>query len=334
MATILSCALVIGGARLVPGQDGAVASSGRGSSRGLTAGGGQAGPIVRATRTPWRLPAPVYRTVAVVSSGRIFVLGGHDLAGGTITDAYRLDPRTGRSARAGSLAVPTHGSAAAVLGGRILVFGGASSVVHDTVQWFHPAGGAATVIGHMPRQRADVTAAVVGRRVVLAGGFDGVGPQSDVWASADGKTFRVVARLPQPVRYPAVAVHGSDVYVFGGLLSGGEYNGTFTNDIQRIHLPTGAATIMGHLPAPLAHAMAAVIGGRMLVIGGSTPTSTSAAILRFDPATNKVSRVGTLPEPTTDAAVARIGNAVYLLGGISSGRPLDTVTVVRIGGAG
>ena len=286
--------------------------------------------MIRATRTGWRLPAPVYRTVAVVASGRIFLLGGHDSGGGTISDVYGLDPRTGRSARAGTLALPTHGAAAATLAGRILVFGGASSFVHNVVQAFNPATGKARVIGSMPRARADVTAAVVGRQAVLSGGFDGVGPQSDVWATADGKSFRVVARLPQPVRYPAVAVHGSDVYVFGGLLSGGEYNGTFTTAIQRLHLPTGAATIVGHLPTPLAHAMGTAIGGRLLVVGGSTPARTSAAILRFNPATAKVSRVGTLPAPITDAAVATIEDTTYLLGGVSGGRPLDTVTLVRL----
>jgi N-acetylneuraminic acid mutarotase len=72
-----------------------------------------------------RLPAPVYRTTAVVAGGRIYVLGGHDSAGGTISDVYAVDPSTGRSRRAGELTLPTHGAAAGVLGGRILVFGGA-----------------------------------------------------------------------------------------------------------------------------------------------------------------------------------------------------------------
>ena len=107
--------------------------------------------------------------------------------------------------------------------------------------------------------------------------------------------------------------------MFGGLLSGGEYNGTFTNDIQRIHLPTGTATIVGHLPVALAHAMGADVGGQLLVIGGSTPTTTSAAVYRFNPATNAISRVATLPAPLTDAAVATIGNSAYLLSGISAG---------------
>ncbi len=94
---------------------------------------------------------------------------------------------------------------------------------------------AVKVIGYMPIVRADTTAASVGKEAVLIGGFDGYGPQGDVWATTDGTNFRVVAHLGQPVRYPAVAAQGNDVYVFGGLVSGGEYNGLFTSDIQGGH---------------------------------------------------------------------------------------------------
>lgn len=119
-------------------------------------------PAASAARQPLRLPAVVYRTAAAVSGGRIFVLGGHDSSGATTSDVYVLDPRTGTSRRAGSLSLPTQGAAAANLGGHVLVFGGASSSVHDVVQQFSPASGRATVIGHMPTVRADVTAVVVG----------------------------------------------------------------------------------------------------------------------------------------------------------------------------
>jgi len=225
-----------------------------------------------APRDARRLPAPVYRTVAVSAAGRIYVLGGHDSAGGTISEVfYGFDPASGLSRGAGHLLVPTHGAAAANLGGRILVFGGASTSVHDLVQQFFFGSGRARVVGHMPTVRADVTAAVVGRRAILVGGFDGVGPQRDVWATANGRSFRLVARLPQPVRYPAVAAVGSAVYLFGGLIAGDEYSGTFTSAIQRVYLPTGKARIVGHLSTPLAHAMAAVVAGRVYVLGGSAP---------------------------------------------------------------
>jgi len=68
------------------------------------------------------------------------------------------------------LACQRIGAAAATLAGRILVFGGASFSVHDAVQWFHPATGTTSVVGHMPRQRADVTAAVVGAQLPDAPG--------------------------------------------------------------------------------------------------------------------------------------------------------------------
>lgn len=286
-------------------------------------------PGVTVQGTPWRLPSPVYRTVSVASGGRIYVLGGHDSAGGSVTSVIRFDPGTGKSAVAGSLALPTHGAAAAVLEGKILVFGGASLQVHDTVQDFDPATGTTKVIGYMPGVRADTTAASVGKEVVLIGGFDGYGPQGDVWATTDGTSFRVVAHLAQPVRYPAVAVQGSDVYVFGGLISGGEYNGLFTSDIQEVVPISGTARVVGHLPQPLAHAMGASIGGRLFVIGGSTPTGPSRQVLRFDPAKASASLVTRLPQPLTDAAVATIGTTAYLLGGMSTSGPLDTVIFVR-----
>jgi N-acetylneuraminic acid mutarotase len=275
-----------------------------------------------------RLPAQLYRTVAVTAGGRIYTIGGHDAAGATISDVYVFDPATGTSRRAGSLALPTHGAAAANIDGRILVFGGASTSVHDAVQRFYPARGSSRVIGHMPMVRADVTAAVVGHRVLLLGGFNGVGPQRAVWATRNGKSFRVVAQLRQAVRYPAVAALGSSVFVFGGLVSGGEYTGTFSNAIQRVSLPTGAARIVGRLPTPLAHAMAAVIGRHVYVLGGSAPGGPSNAVRRFEPNTGRMTRAGNLPYPLTDAGVATHDGTVYLLGGISS-RPLDTITAVH-----
>jgi serine/threonine-protein kinase PknK len=277
-----------------------------------------------------QLPVPVYRTTAVVAAGRIYLLGGHNSAGGTISDVYAINPETGRSYHAGTLALPTHGAAAAVLHGRILVFGGASSAVHDVVQLFSPATRRTRVIGHMPTVRADVTAVVVGRRAILVGGFNGAGPQQDVWATSDGRHFHTIAHLRQPVRYPAVAALGDAVYVFGGLISGGEYSGSFSNAIQRIDLATGTTRIVAHLPTPLAHAMAATVGRHLYLLGGSTPAGPTNRILRFEPAQGRTVAAGRLPAPRTDAAVASIGRTVYLLGGISS-RPLSGITAVHPG---
>jgi N-acetylneuraminic acid mutarotase len=279
---------------------------------------------VQAVLARWRLPVARYRTMAAANGRYIFLLGGIDAAGSTVDSVYRLDPAKGTTRLAGTLATPTHGAAALLLGKRVFVFGGAGPPVYDLVQEYDPASGDARVVGHLP------AAAAVGGQVVVAAGFDGVGPVSTVLATTDERHFRLLARLPQAVRYPAVAAVGNSAYLFGGLRFGGEYTGTFSRAIQRVELTTGQAAIVGRLPIPYAHAMATVRGGQVFILGGSTSAGSSSAILRFDPATGAVSRAGTLPEHVADGAVATIGDTTYVIGGINGG-PLTTVCIVRIG---
>jgi hypothetical protein len=299
-----------------PAATSAVASSGPGSA-------------LDATVLPSVLSAVVYRTQAAAVDGFVYVLGGIDAAGVTVAGVYRLDPSTGAVTRAGALATPTHGGAVLTFGGRVLVFGGAATSVHTTVQAFDPATGQTSVIGRLPGPLADLTAAAVGNRMLLLGGFNGARGLDTVLSTTDGVSFHLLGHLAQAVRYSAVAVAGGHVYVFGGLLAGGEYTGTFSTAIQRIDPTGGTATVVGHLPIPLAHAKAVVLDGQMLVLGGSTTGGPSAAIFRFDPATAQVSKMGALPEPVTDGAVAAVGDIAYLLGGISRG-PIATIMAIRL----
>ncbi len=62
----------------------------------------------------------------------------------------------------------------------------------------------------------------------------------------------------------------------------------------------------------------------------STPAGASNAILRFNPATRRVSRAGTLPGHVADGGVATIGDTTYILAGINGG-PLSVACAVRIG---
>ena len=296
------------------------------SSRGV-------GSALDATVLPSVLPSAVYRTQAAAVGGFLYVLGGIDATGVTVAGVYRVDPSTGAVIRAGALATPTHGAAALTFGGRVLVFGGAATSVHTTVQSFDPATGQTTVIGRLPGGLADLTAAVVGNQMLLLGGFNGAHGLDTILSSTDGMSFRLLGHLAQAVRYPGVAVAGGDVYVFGGLLAGGEYTGTFSTAIQRIDPTSGTTSVVGHLPIPLAHAKAVVLGAQMLVLGGSTSGGSSAAIFRFDPATGQVAKMGALPEPDTDGAVAVVGDTAYLLGGISRS-PIATIIAIRLVAAG
>lgn len=273
--------------------------------------------------------APVYRTVAAYAGGSIYVLGGIDPAGATTNTVEQVNPATGAAVPAGSLALPTHGASALTIGGKVFVFGGASSTVHQTVQAYDPATGTTSVAGQLPGPRADLAAATAANDVVLLGGFDGTGPLASVLSSPNGTAFGALASLPQAVRYPAVAALGDSVYLFGGLLSGGEYTGTFTNDIQKVDVTTGATAIVGHLPVAIAHAKAAVINGQVVVVGGSAASGPSGAIYRLDPASGTVYEIGNLPEPRTDGALVVAGGTAYWLGGLST-VPVSTVMAIRL----
>ncbi len=278
---------------------------------------------------PWHLPQPMYRIMGATLGGEIYLLGGLNAAGTTIADVEVVDPATGTVTPAGLLAEPTHGGAAVTVGDRILVFGGASTTVHTDIQAFDPGTKSTQIVGQLPGPRADLSAASVGSEVLLLGGFDGTGPLQSVLAAPDGISFQLLGQLAEPIRYPAVAVDQGEVYLFGGLLSGGEYTGTFTTAIERVDPATGTATVVANLPVPLAHAMAAVLGGQILLIGGSTPSGPSAEVYVFEPGNNTLSPIGSLPEPVTDGTVVVVGQTAYVLGGISAA-PMATVIAVHL----
>jgi N-acetylneuraminic acid mutarotase len=164
---------------------------------------------------------------------------------------------------------------------------------------------------------------VHGGTAYVIGGYDGHAPLRDVLATTDGQHFRVVAQLLAGVRYPSVVVVGNAIYVLGGETSGGD-----TADVQRIDLANGRTSVVGHLPAPLAHAGAGAIGDRIVLAGGRRAGSPTALVETYDVRSGTTTAVGSLPEALTDPASAVVAGALWLFGG-EHGNPVDTV--LRIG---
>ncbi len=93
---------------------------------------------------------------------------------------------------------------------------------------------------------------------------------------------------------------------------------------------TGATYIGARLPEPQHDAQAAVLGGAVYVFGGGQVASYDH-ILRFDPASGRVSVVGNLPQPASDVAIAAIGSTAYIVGGYNGRSALDTILAWRPG---
>lgn len=234
-------------------------------------------------------------------------------------------------ALAGHLSTATAGGAAVASGNRILLFGGTGTGALNAVALFDPASGTTIEAGLLPHPRSDAAATQVGNEIIVLGGFDGTAAVPDILATADGTSFHAVGKLATPVRGPAVAVVGTTVFVFGGVISGADTTGTFSSDVQAYNITTGRTRVVGTLPAPLAHARAAVLGDQVYVLGGRTPAGPTAAIQRFDSRIEALTMAGTLPRPVADAAGATIGGTVYLAGGMAAKALTDIESVTPRG---
>jgi Kelch motif len=296
---------------------------------GATAAGtaaDQTGSKIVATTSRVPLAAPLSGETVVPDRRRLLVLGGLDAADQSASGVFRLDGATGRLSPAGTLAQPLHDAAGAALGSRVLVLGGGSSQSTDAVESIGPQG-AGQVVGRLPTPRSDLASVTLGGKVYVVGGYDGQAPSPDVLQTSDGRRFAKVARLPVPVRYPAVAAEGHTIFALGGETT----TGAPTDAIQAIDSTTGRATIVGHLPKPLAHASAIALGGRIYVLGGAIASGPTALILGFDPSSGRASVAGRLPAPITNAAAATLGDTGYLVGGIGpGGSPLRSVIAIRL----
>jgi hypothetical protein len=327
-------------------------------------------PAVESGLLPWRLRAPISREVAEAGPrGRLLLLGGLTSGGTSANGVFAVNPATGYTRAAGTLARALHDSAGTSLRGHELIFGGGALASVATVQAFTASGSGrtarratATVTGAMPAARSDAASVTIGGTGYVVGGYTGTRPDAEVLATSDGRSFRPVAALPVPVRYPAVAALGGTIFSFGGEAVTGPHAGQPVDAIQAIDPARRTASIIGHLPEPLAGAAAVTIGGHLFVAGGessvaqthvpgmgstqlgpapasghpgpgttahSSSTSTVSTIWAFDPASKRLLPAGHLQMPVSHAGIAVIGSTAWLAGGESGGAPVATVQMLR-----
>ena len=259
------------------------------------------------------------------------IAGGLDSSEASVEGVFLLG-RSGKLQPAGSLAGPLHDAAATTVAEKVLVFGGGTETSTDQVQSL-PAGispgseETATVVGHLPAVRSDLSAVTVGDKAYVLGGYDGTNPDPAVLATADGSSFSHVADLEVPARYMAVAAFGGRIYAFGGETA----SGSPTDAIQEIDPAQGTARRIGRLPHALSHAAAVVLDSRIYVLGGEEAGGATARSWRFDPDTGEVSPATPLPQPTAGGAVAGFGHSAYLVGGTGAdGETLSSVVALRL----
>jgi N-acetylneuraminic acid mutarotase len=208
------------------------------------------------------------------------------------------------------------------VGARLLVLGGGGAGELSSVE-SAAAGRRWHVIAHLPGPRSDLLTVTVPGGLLVVGGYDGTRSSREVLRSHDGRHFVRVGQLRQGVRYAAAVRVGGSVWVFGG-----EDRQKELRTVQRINTATGSVTVEARLPRALGHSAAAVMGSRILLMGGRTgPHRVTDQMLWFDPESKRFSRAGRLPYPVADAGLLTTGSTAYLMGGET---PNFTDRVMRI----
>jgi hypothetical protein len=256
----------------------------------------------------FRLPAPVQREVGATEGGLVVLAGGLDAGGRSTNGVFQLDAQNGRLTELGAVPQPFHDAAAAVLGHRLIVFGGGAARSSAAIQAFDLRTRRGAVIGQLPQTLSDLASAQSPTAVYLVGGYDGTRPRPEIYRTTDGVHLQVVGRLPTGLRYPAVALDGSTLVVAGGSSSTGPSSAIYTFDTA-----SGRSHLLGRLAHPTSHAMALDLAGAVYVIGG-----TPRIAARIDPATGSVTALRSSVQ-LSDSAAVTVANRGFLLGGTIAG---------------
>jgi N-acetylneuraminic acid mutarotase len=141
----------------------------------------------------------------------------------------------------------------------------------------------------------------------------------------DGTGWTVVATLPgEGLNGPAAVALAGRIYLIGGF-------GTTTNvpvaDVLVLDPASAEWTRAAPLPGPRGGHAAAVVDGRIHVIGGGNASTTLADHDVYDPATDTWSPAAPLPRSEGSPAAAVLGDALHAIGGRSGPQDFGAVDV-------
>lgn len=182
-----------------------------------------------------------------------------------------------------------------------------------------------------PMLQARAAHAVVGDEqalFALAGTGAGGRPVLEI-ERFDGSRWQVIGRLPgQGLNAPAAVLLQGQIYLIGGF--GGSSN-LPSSQVLRYDIKTAQWSEAQPLPAPRGGHGAAVLDGRIHIIGGGNSERTLNLHTRYDPATQRWQDLAPLPRSQGSPAVTVQGGRLYAIGGRSGHQDFGEVHVYEPG---
>ena len=233
---------------------------------------GDPGRTARAASDVGTLPLPTHDAGLAVSGGTGLLFGGGETVS---TDAVvRIDARTGRARRAGSLGEPLSDLGAVSVARGSTWSGGTPA--HACNRGAPLPAGSRRRARHASACRPPLRrCGRAGGKIYVAGGVTPAGESDSVFVVDPARgTVRRLGTLPAPVAHAPLVALGGKLYLVGGATPGGAP----VARIVRIDPWSGSTTVAGRLPHPLADSAAVRVGSRAIVLGGTSPTPSSAVL--------------------------------------------------------
>jgi hypothetical protein len=291
-------------------------------------------PWADTTRFTWQTvrsaPGPRLEAQGAAVGGRLFVFGGFtteaELDTTARSDAY--EPASDTWRRVADLPDEITHAPAVVDGTTIWLLGGYSGdhpgPATERVWKYSVTTNAWSAGPPLPAARGAGAAAILGRQLHFFGGTsrngrNGNPDQGDHWVLPldGGSGWQARAPMPNPRNHLAGAALGGRVYAIGGQYEENELTGN-QRDVHAYDPGTDRWTQVASLPSPRGHisASAIVVGGRIVVIGGTEQGSRpSSAVTVYDPGANAWSALPKLPQGRKTPVADIIGNDLYVATG-------------------
>jgi hypothetical protein len=279
-----------------------------------------------------KTPMPYARTEVGVAQleGRIYVIGGFGPgADQRVVQVY--DVAAGSWTTAAPLPVGLNHAGAVALGQEIYVIGGFLESGGASADCFayDLASKSWSKIAPLPSPRGSPAVAVLNGAIHSVGGNDGgstaahdvYDPVHDVWTS----------RAPLPIGRDHLALvadpASGKLYAFGGRIGTYAHN---TDYVEAYDPATNTWVERSRMPTARSGIAAALVSGRIYVIGGENPRGVFTQVEAYDPASDRWSQAAPLPQGRHGTGAVTIGDMLYLpAGGAINGgsQPTDTLWV-------
>ena len=283
------------------------------------------------------MPQAVGSLGAAYAGGRVVTVGGE--ATTTVSDAVQAyDIKKQRWSQLPALPTARHGVAVTALKDSLYAIGGATVPGHlgstkegDVLDLSGRRAAPTTTnvkwgpIADAPSKRQYAAATPVGGRVWLFGGI-GEGENATAETAAYDRainTWTPGPKLPRPLHHSMAVTYNGEAVVIGGFVPGNELT---SGQSDRVYaLRDGAWEQLPSLNHPRAAAAAAVVGDKIVVVGGQADGKLVPQTEVFDG--ERWTDVAEIPTPREHLGAASDGRYLYAVGGreLSADKNLKTL---------